>query len=128
MFFHPHIDILIPAVALSQGGCQLRHPRNQGYFIPEKALAYAVRRGLQSSLKANYAGTFTQIEAAAREKDWVAQCKAAGRGRTALPVDQLSSQVSVSSRSGGRGCIIAIYCADSWPPWKSPVSRSTFET
>ena len=29
-------------------------------------------------------------------------------------VDQLSSQVCVSSRSGGRGCIITIYCADRW--------------
>jgi hypothetical protein len=84
MFFHPHIHILIPAVALSQGGCQLRHPRNQEYLIPEKALAYAVRQGVQSSLKANHAGIFAQIEAAAWEKDWVAQCKSAGRGRTAL--------------------------------------------
>jgi Putative transposase len=41
-------------------------------------------RGLQSSFKANHAEIFAQIEAAAWEKHWVAQCKAAGRGRTAL--------------------------------------------
>jgi hypothetical protein len=39
IFFSPHIHILIPAVAFSQGDCQLRHLRNQEYLIPEKALA-----------------------------------------------------------------------------------------
>ena len=43
-----------------------------------------LRSCVQSSLKANHAEIFAQIEAAAREKLWVAQCKAAGRGRTAL--------------------------------------------
>ena len=57
-------------MALSQGGCQLRLPRDEEYLIPEKALAYAVREGLQSSLKANHAGIFAQIEAAAWEKNW----------------------------------------------------------
>jgi hypothetical protein len=73
MFFHPHIHILIPAVALSQGGCQLRLPRDEEYLIPEKALAYAVREDVQSSLEANHAGIFAQIEPAAWERDWVAQ-------------------------------------------------------
>jgi hypothetical protein len=84
MFFHPHIHILIPAVALSEGGCQLRHPRNEEFLIPERALAHAVREGIKRTLEAEHPAILSQIQAAAWSQAWVAQCKAAGRGRTAL--------------------------------------------
>ena len=46
MLFHPHIHVLVPAVGLAQSGCELRHPRNEEYLLPEKALA--TRRARQS--------------------------------------------------------------------------------
>ena len=69
---------------LRQSGCELRHPRNEEYLLPEKALAYAARKAIQALAKANHAEIFARIEPAVWQKLWVAQCKAAGRGRTAL--------------------------------------------
>jgi hypothetical protein len=51
MLFHPHIHVLVPAVGLAQNGCELRHPRNQEYLLPEKALRMRhARQSMRRSL------------------------------------------------------------------------------
>ena len=84
MLFHPHIHVLVPAVGLAQSGCELRHPRNQEYLLPEKALAHAARKAMKEALARDHPEIFARIESAVWQKSWVAQAQGAGRGRTAL--------------------------------------------
>ena len=79
MLFHPHIDVLVPAVGLAQSGCELRHPRNQEYLLPEKALAHAIRKAINEALARDHPEIFARIEPAAWQKPWVAQVHGAGR-------------------------------------------------
>ena len=84
MFFHPHIHSLVPAVALSDTGSFLHHPRFEDYLIPHKALARATRDALRSLLASHHPDLLARIPATVWQTDWVAQCQHAGRGRSAL--------------------------------------------
>jgi putative transposase len=92
-----HLD---PAVGLAQSGCELRHPRNQEYLLPEKALAHAARKAMKEALARDHPEIFARIEPAVWQKSWVAQAQGAGRGRTALRY--LAAYVKKSAFSEGR--------------------------
>jgi hypothetical protein len=100
MLFHPHIHVLVPAVGLAQSGCELSHPRNQEYLLPEKALAHATRKAIKEVLARDHPEIFGRIEPALWQKPWVAHAQAAGRGRTALRY--LAAYVKKSAFSEGR--------------------------
>jgi hypothetical protein len=83
MLFHPHIHVLLPAVGLAQSGCELRHPRNEEYLLPEKALAHAARKAINQALARDHPEIFARIEPAVWLKPWVAQapgCRARAHG------------------------------------------------
>jgi Putative transposase len=98
--FNPHIHVLVPAVGLAQSGCELRHPRNEEYLLPEKALAHAARKAINQALARDHPEIFARIEPAVWLKPWVAQAQGAGRGRTALRY--LAAYVKKSAFSEGR--------------------------
>ena len=100
MLFHPHIHVLVPAVGLAQSGCELRHPPNEEYLLPEKALAHATRRAINEALARDHPKIFARIEPTVWQKPWVAQAQGAGRGRTALRY--LAAYVKKSAFSEGR--------------------------
>ena len=114
MLFHPHIHVLVPAVGLAKSGCELRHPRNEEYLLPEKALAHATRKAINEVLARDHPEIFVRIEPAVWQKPWVAHAQTAGRGRTALRY--LAAYVKKSAFSEGRllgydqsGCIVLSY-------------------
>jgi hypothetical protein len=84
MLHHPHLHLLVPAVALAGNGCSLRHPRNEEFLVHAGALANAFRRRLQAALDAHHPELLAMIEPKVWRQDWVAQCKPVGRGRSAL--------------------------------------------
>lgn len=84
MLFHPHLHLLVPAIGLKPGGCALSHPREPEYFLPERALARRLRSRFEERLRQEYPELAAQIDLSASSADWVVQCKAAGRGRSAL--------------------------------------------
>ena len=100
MLFHPHIHVLVPAVGLAPSGCELTHPRNEEYLLPQKALAQATRKAMKEALARDYPKVFARIEPAAWQKPWVAQAQGAGRGRTALRY--LAAYVKKSAFSEGK--------------------------
>ena len=115
MLFHPHIHVLVPAVGLAPSGCELTHPRNEEYLLPQKALAQATRKAMKEALARDYPKVFARIEPAAWQKPWVAQAQGAGRGRTALRY--LAAYVKKSAFSEGKllgydqsGRIVLSYC------------------
>jgi hypothetical protein len=84
MLFHPHLHLLVPAIGLKSGGCVLSHPRDAEYLLPQRALAQHLRSRFEERLRQGYPELAAQIDLSASSADWVVQCKAAGRGRSAL--------------------------------------------
>jgi hypothetical protein len=84
MLFHPHLHLLVPAIGLKSGGCVLSHPRDAEYLLPQRALAQHLRSRFEERLRQDYPELAAQIDLSASSADWVVQCKAAGRGRSAL--------------------------------------------
>jgi hypothetical protein len=84
MLHHPHLHILVPAVALAPGGCSLRHPRSEDYLVPQRALAAAVRARFEALLREAHPELAASIDLGVHSQPWVVQCKHAGRGRSAL--------------------------------------------
>jgi hypothetical protein len=84
MLHHPHLHLLVPGLGVKNGGCALVHPPNQEYLIPKGALARRVRARFEAKLKSEYPELAGRIDLSRGSRDWVVQCKEAGRGRSAL--------------------------------------------
>ena len=84
MLLHPHVHILIPAVALSADGCTLVHPKNEEFLLPIIPLGAHIRNLIKNALLTQQPALHAQIDPAVWELDWVVDCRPAGRGRAAL--------------------------------------------
>lgn len=84
LMHHPHLHLLLPAVGLVKGGCDLAHPRKEGYLIPERALAALIRKGFERRLGELHPFLASRIDLSVRSPRWIVQCQNAGRGRSAL--------------------------------------------
>jgi hypothetical protein len=84
MLHHPHLHLLVPALGVTNGGCALVHPPNEDYFIPERALARRLRARFAAGLRKEHPQLADKIDLSSASQEWVVQCKAAGRGKSAL--------------------------------------------
>ncbi|MCA1603697.1 MAG: transposase [Acidobacteria bacterium] len=84
MLHHPHVHILIPAVALSEDGCALLHPKNEEFLVSVFALAARVRNLFNQTLARQHPHLHRHIDPSLWQKDWVIDARPAGRGRSAL--------------------------------------------
>ena len=84
MMHHPHLHLLVPALAMKNGGCALVHPRQEDYLIPERALARRVRARFEATLQREHPPLAGKIDLSRASPDWVVQCQAVGRGKSAL--------------------------------------------
>ena len=84
MLFHPHLHMLVPAVALAPGGCALKLPKYEEFLLPVQALSAALCEGFKAALAETHPELFAQVDSCVWEQEWVTHCKEAGRGRTAL--------------------------------------------
>ena len=84
MQLHPHVHILIPAVALSADGCQLLHPQNEEFLVPVFALGAHLRQLFRQRLARDHPQLYERIAPAVWQQDWVVHAQPAGRGRSAL--------------------------------------------
>jgi len=100
MLHHPHLHLLVPALGLNNSGCALVYPRNEDYLIPERALARRIRARFEARLRNDYPELADRIDLSRASQDWVVQCKAAGRGKSALRY--LSAYVKKSAFSEPR--------------------------
>lgn len=107
MLHHPHLHLLVPAVALGQGGAHLVHPRHEEYLIPKRALARRLRTRFEARLQSDHPQLAARVDLSIHSQDWVVQCKEAGRGKCALRY--LAAYVKKSAFSESR---LAGYDAD----------------
>ena len=84
MLHHPHLHLLVPALGIKNGGCALVHSRNPDYLIPERALAQRIRARFEATLAREHKQLADKIDLSCSSQKWVVQCKAAGRGKSAL--------------------------------------------
>ena len=99
--YHPHIHVLIPAVALTSNGCSLVHARyNEDYFLPERALGARARKLFAELLKDLHPKLAAQVDLSPSSRNWNVQCQYAGRGRHALRY--LAAYVKKSAFSDSR--------------------------
>src|SRR5215210_1502684 len=84
MLHHPHLHLLAPALGARNGGCAVRHPRNEDYLLPAGALARKIRRRVEARLQREQPELAARVDLSRSSPDWVVQCKQAGRGRSAL--------------------------------------------
>jgi hypothetical protein len=84
MQLHPHVHLLIPAVALSADGCQLVHPKSEEFLVPVRALAAHLRHLFRQRLARAHPPLYERLAPAVWQKPWVVHCQPAGRGRSAL--------------------------------------------
>lgn len=100
MLHHPHVHILIPAVALGEDGCHLRHPANEEFLIPVKALSARIRQRFAERLANEHPDLYRQIDPSLWQQPWVTHCQPAGQGRSALRY--LAAYVARSAFNEGR--------------------------
>ena len=88
MQHHPHLHIIIPGIALSQGGLRVRRAKGRKYLFPIAALAAAFRHRLDQAIlardTAGHTRQHTQIDPQVWRMDWIIDARAVGRGVTAL--------------------------------------------
>jgi hypothetical protein len=84
MMHHPHVHMLVPAVALAEGGCQLVYPKTEEFLVHVKALARHTRNLFRRTLAAKYPELLEKVDPKVWATDWVVDCREAGSGRSAL--------------------------------------------
>jgi len=84
MLHHPHLHLLVPALGVKESGCALAYPRQEGYLVPERALARRIRARFATRLGREHPLLAARVDLGRTSQEWVVQCKAAGRGKSAL--------------------------------------------
>jgi hypothetical protein len=100
MLYHPHVHVLIPAVALSEDGCRLVAPANPKFLLPVLALSARVRHHFAQRLANQHPDLYGQIDPQIWQQAWVTHCQPAGAGRCALRY--LAAYVARSAFHEGR--------------------------
>jgi hypothetical protein len=124
MLYHPHLHLLIPALALKNGGCALIRRRNEQYLIPQRALARRIRARFEATLQSQHPELAQRVDLSRRSQDFVLQCKEVGRGKSALRY--LAAYVAKSALNEKRlagydsqGRVVLRYKDSSDDTWKS---------
>lgn len=98
--FHPHIHMILPAVALNTQTCEVIHQKNPDYLFPYQALAEHYRNHFHAQLKNNHPHLSQQIDPQIWDLDWNVNIQSVGRGKSALRY--LAAYVSKSAFNQSR--------------------------
>ncbi len=88
MQHHPHVHIIVPAVAFKQSTQELVLPDNPEFFLPEDRLAIRFRNRLDIALKRRHPDIRGNLSAEAHRAlnavKWIIDCENVGHGRPAV--------------------------------------------
>ena len=88
MQHHPHVHIIVPAVAFNQATRKLHLPHDPKFFLPQHRLAARFRNRLDIALKHRHPGIHGALSPEARRAlnavRWVVDCEQVGHGRHAV--------------------------------------------
>jgi hypothetical protein len=88
MQHHPHVHIIVPAVAFDQATREVQLPDNPEFFLPQHRLAARFRNRLDIALKRQHPDIHlhlsTDAHRALNAVKWVVDCENVGHGRHAV--------------------------------------------
>ena len=98
--FHPHLHVLVPAVALSFEGTEAIRAKNEEFLLPHKPLALRYREQFMALLRDKHPELYGQIDPEVWCIDWNINIRAVGRAKRA--VRYLAAYVNKSAFSQER--------------------------
>lgn len=84
MLHHPHLHLIVPGVALRPDGCSLAYPRYKDFLVPYTPLAMRIRNRVEEALARKHPELHKKVDPAVWNIEWRINCKAVGKGKTAL--------------------------------------------
>lgn len=84
MTYHPHLHLLVPAVALAPEGCEVLRPANPEYLLPHPPLAKRYRNLFLSLLGGGHPELARELDGEVRRIRWNVNLQRVGSGRTAM--------------------------------------------
>ena len=84
MEFHPHLHVLVPAVALGAEGSEAIRAKDPEFLLPHAPLARSYREQFLSELRHRHPDLYEPIDSKVLSIDWNVNVKAVGRGKQAL--------------------------------------------
>ena len=100
MAYHPHLHLILPAVALSPEGCEVIHAKYPEFVLPHVPLAERYRERFIGHLQDKHPGIASEIDPALAQTRWNINIRSVGRGQSALRY--LSAYVAKSAFSERR--------------------------
>ena len=82
--FHPHLHLLVPAVAIAPEGCEAIRAKYPEFLLPHALLTRCYRHSFFAHLRDKHPDLYAQIDRAVRLIDWNVNVKSVGRGKRAL--------------------------------------------
>ena len=84
MQFHPHLHMIVPAVAFDPQTCEVFRPKNPDFLLPHAPLARAYRDAFYRHLGDKHPGLLEVIDPEVFRMKWNLNIRAVGRGIKAL--------------------------------------------
>ena len=82
--YHPHVHVIIPAIALALDGCEIIHPKESEFLLPYAALAGSYRKHFFNILEAEHPEAFEAIDQQCLPQKWNVNIQPVGKGKSAL--------------------------------------------
>lgn len=82
--FHPHVHLLVPAIALADGGGALQQPKNEDYLFPHQRLAKQYRDHYLRILLERHIEQYAELDPKLRTMRWNVNLQKVGSGKAAL--------------------------------------------
>ena len=84
MAYHPHLHLVVPAVALEPRGCEVIRAKNPDYLLPYAALAKLYRDRFLAHLRDKHPVLAAELDSQLSDIKWNVNLQAVGRGKSAL--------------------------------------------
>jgi len=82
--YHPHLHVVVPAVALAPGGCAAIRAKDPEFLLPHAPLAPRYRARFLAGVKDKHSDLFGDIPEEVRRMPWNVNVQRVGGGKTAL--------------------------------------------
>ena len=84
MLHHPHIHLIVPAIAVAPGGCRLAHPPSERFLIAWQPLVKRIRNRFHQTLAKRHPDLHRKVDPSVWKTQWRINCAHVGKGKTAL--------------------------------------------
>lgn len=84
MDYHPHLHVMIPAIAIAPDGCEVIHPKEPEFLLPHAAVAAYYQKHFFKILATDHKEAFEAIDRQTLPQTWNVNIQSVGKGKSAL--------------------------------------------